>query len=352
MTLITANFSKILKVISSAFLIVICWQQQSIAQQKDTILLYNGQILIGDVKGITLETISVDEIDLKMLSVKLYKIRVLKTFHRFKIQTLNKKVYYGYLKSTDKYGWVEIVSDDGNVIPIPLTDIYFLVLMEKSVFNRMNGAISAGFSYAKSSNIGQLTLSANVKLPARLFNHELAASEIASIDSGKLSRDNENVEYFVSYDLSASWFLAADLQYQRNLELSISRRFLEMIGAGNKLVIKSTWQLLAITGLTFTQEKSTENISRGTLLEVPFMFRFEFYKFRHPDIQMSSSQTGYFGITEAGRIRYSGSTTFSWQLVRYFYLTINPYTNFDSQPPSSASSKFDFGIVVGISYKF
>ena len=124
-----------------------------------------------------------------------------------------------------------------------------------------------------------------------------------------------------------------------------------MTGIGNKLFIKNTWRLLATTGMTFSQEKSTAGVSSGLLFEIPLMFQFNFYQFRHPDIQISSTQTAYFSLSQAGRVRWDGSTTFSWQLIRFFYLNINPYTNYDNQPPGDGS-KFDYGIVVGLSYKF
>jgi hypothetical protein len=82
------------------------------------------------------------------------------------------------------------------------------------------------------------------------------------------------------------------------------------------------------------------------------MFQFNYYQFRHPDIQISSTQTVYFGIDQDGRVRYDGSTNFSWQLIRYFYLNLSPYINFDSRPPAGSGSNFDFGIVFGLSYKF
>jgi oxalate decarboxylase/phosphoglucose isomerase-like protein (cupin superfamily) len=41
------------------------------------------------------------------------------------------------------------------------------------------------------------------------------------------------VQFFNSYDLNTSWFLSAGAQYQRNLELAISRRYLGMLGGGN-----------------------------------------------------------------------------------------------------------------------
>jgi hypothetical protein len=122
-------------------------------------------------------------------------------------------------------------------------------------------------------------------------------------------------------------------------------------GGGNKLFIRKTWRLVAITGMSFSQEKSTADVNSGLLYELPLIFQFNFYKFQHPDITISSAQSGYLSLSQAGRVRWDGSTTFSWQLIRFFYLNINPFTNYDSKPPGNGS-KFDFGIVLGLSYKF
>ncbi len=58
---------------------------------------------------------------------------------------------------------------------------------------------------------------------------------------------------------------------KRNLELSLARRFQEMIGAGNKVLVRNNMELLVTSGLSFNQEKSTEDVKSGVLLEVPIM---------------------------------------------------------------------------------
>jgi hypothetical protein len=287
-----------------------------------------------------------------MLNIKLYKIRRLVIQERFKIETIEKKVYYGIIRSSDKDGWVNIQLDNGTMIPIPITRIYQLTSLDTDFLKRINGNISAGLSFTKSSQIGQINFSASVQFATKLFNYQLSVSTIGSIDSGKYSRDNENAILINAYELNANWFISGAAQYQRNLELSISRRYLFMLGIGNKLIIKNNMRLLATTGITFSQEKSIEGVSSGLLFEIPIMFQFNFYQFQHPDVQISSTQTIYFALGQNGRIRYDGATNFSWQLIRYFYLNLSPYTNFDSQPPAGSSSNFDYGIVFGLSYKF
>jgi len=322
------------------------------AQRTDTVYLYNGQVLIGEVQSGSLGTLYIDDIDMKIVKVKYYKIRRMNISETFKITTIGKQTYYGVLMAAQKPGWGIVQDEAGFVMPLALVDILDLVPLNKEFFKRLVGNLSAGFSYTKSSNIGQLNLSANVGFATKKWEFQLQTSEIGSIDSGKFSRDNESVQLFGAYTLSNNWFLAGALQYQRNLELSIARRYLELMGAGNKLVIRDTWQLYAITGLSVTQEKSTEGVASPTALEIPLMFRFNFYKFQHPDIQISTSWTGYFSLTEKGRFRYDGNTSFSWQLIRYFYLTINPYSSFDTKPPSGTGAEFDFGIAMSLTYKF
>jgi Protein of unknown function, DUF481 len=331
---------------------VCLFSMKSFSQNKDTIILYNGQELIGEIQNADLGAISIDDIDLKMQSVKLFKIKILIIHERFKIETVDKHFFYGTMSTSDKDGWVDVHLSDSAKIPLHITQIFQLISMEDNFFKRLNGNVSAGLSFTKSSNIGQVNFSANIQYSTKLINYQLSLSSIASIDSGKYSRDNENAQLYASYDLNTTWFLTLGGQYQRNLELSISRRYLGLTGVGNKLIIKKNWRLLVISGMSYSQEKSTEGVSSGLLLEIPVVFQFNFYKFRHPDIQISSNQTVYFSLTQGGRIRYDASTSFSWQLIRYFYLNISPYTNFDNQPPAGNNSTFDYGIVFGLSYKF
>ncbi|MDH7460411.1 DUF481 domain-containing protein [Chitinophagaceae bacterium 26-R-25] len=324
----------------------------SSAQQKDSIFLNNGQILIGKIENGSLGEISIDDADLKMLNVKLYKIKRIVTFTRVKIEMVDKRIFYGVLKPSLKLNHAEILLDDSTTMTVHLTEINQLITLEKNFFQRLTGNFSLGFSYAKSSGVGQASISALVQYSTPSFENELSLSSISSIDSSHFSRDQGNVALYSGYNITSTVFAAGMLQYQRNLELSIARRYQEMLGGGMKFFVRENWELQGLTGLAINQEKSTDDGAPSVVtLEIPVMMRFNFFKFRHPDIQISTNQALYFSLTEKGRVRFDGSTNFSWQLIRYFYLKVNPYTNYDSKPPAG-SSNFDYGMTVGISYKF
>jgi len=322
----------------------------ALTQVKDTIVLNNGQVLIGEVKGAQYGEVTIDDVDLKLTHIKQYKIRSLTTNRKFKIETNDKRILIGILKASTKKGCVNILQDTSTAFDAEIMSFNTISSVDQNFFSQLNGSFSTGFSYTKSSKIGQLSLSSNVFYISRYFDYELSANMNGTLDSTGYSRDREDAYFFTAYTFSPTWFAAVNLAYQRNLELSIARRYQQMIGGGNKLMVRQYSQLYAITGLVFNQEKSTGGEHSGLLLEVPIVLRFNFFKYSQPDIQISSSQTVFFGLTQKGRIRYSGNTSFSWQIIRYFYLTINPYTNFDNQ--SSEISDFDFGVSVSVSYRF
>jgi hypothetical protein len=324
----------------------------ALCQQKDSIFLYNGQVLIGDIKDISYGKLSIDDVDLKIISLKSNKIEKIRTIQEFRIETDDKHIYFGRLGRSNRSGWVDIIPKDTASFSIPITDISFMVFLGKRFLRRLSGDVSAGFSYTKSNGIGQLNFSSSAKYATKGFDNELNLSTIGSIDSSKYSRDNENAEFFSNYSLTPSWSISGLLGYQKNIELALKHRYQQLLGAGNKLIVTKNLQLLAISGISISEEKSTDNVYSGGLFEIPAMLRFNYYNFQHPDIQITTSQALYFGITQAGRIRYSGSTDFSWQLIRNFYFKITLFSNFDNMPPAESSSTTDFGMVLSVSYRF
>ena len=118
---------------------ICCFCTPSLCQTRDSIVLYNGETLIGAVQGSNLGSVSIDDIDLKMLNIKLYKIKTLIIHERFKIETIEKQIFYGTLRTSERDGWVDIHLDDGKIIPIHITKIYLLTSLDTDILKRLMG---------------------------------------------------------------------------------------------------------------------------------------------------------------------------------------------------------------------
>jgi len=102
----------------------------------------------------------------------------------------------------------------------------------------------------------------------------------------------------------------------------------------------------------FNQEKSTEDVSTGTLTELYGQLEVNIFKFEHPKINFLFTQTFYYSLSQAGRFRNDGSMSVKYELFKDFNISLEPYNNYDSKPPVEGSHKFDFGIVFSIKYIF
>lgn len=319
----------------------------------DTVVLYNGQVLIGEIKGVKGGMMSIDDEDLGVIRVKLYKIKKARSPRQYRIVTISKEEWYGSLEPAGIAGHIYItLNHQDSAIMLAVENINIMQPLETKFLKRLNGNVSLGFSYTKSSSIGQLNLSSSVTYATKLLENSLSASAMSTIDSGAFSRDNESVEMLSVYNFSPTWVGALILNYQRNLELSIARRFQQTVSAGNKLLVRKNCELLALSGLAFNEERSTSGEDSKLLLEIPVSLRFALYQFNHPNIQLTTTQAGFISLSQKGRIRYSGNITLYIELLNDFYINISSYSSYDSKPPESNSNQFDFGVTFGISYKF
>src|SRR6516225_1112862 len=90
------------------FLVILNSGINAQSKARDTIYLYNGQILIGDIRDANFGEITIDEMDLKMTSIKLYKIKRLVINDRFRIETLDKRFFEGMLGPSEKEGYIDL----------------------------------------------------------------------------------------------------------------------------------------------------------------------------------------------------------------------------------------------------
>ena len=84
-------------------------------------------MLIGTVEGATLGVISIDDNELKIQSIKLYKIKALIIHERFKMETVTKQFFYSRISKSSKDGWINVLTDSGRKFSMPIIGIYQLI---------------------------------------------------------------------------------------------------------------------------------------------------------------------------------------------------------------------------------
>lgn len=324
----------------------------AVAQVKDTLFLFNSEVLIGELKSITLGKVNIDADDIGVVSIKVTKIKTIKAAsHYYRLESIHRAVYFTLIQPDTTPGKIHIRSGD-STLSLPIEDIANLRPFKSLKTALWEGAVSAGYSFTRSSKIGRLNSDLTLKCMTRNFEIDGNYSIIVTQTDTGWTRDNENGGITGYYYISTLWQALAFLNYQRNLELGLARRFQEGLGLSYNLVSTNHVRLRTGTGVVLNQEVNTEGTSTPTQVEIPVVNTFNFFSFRKPEMDLTSTQNLYFSLTSKGRIRHDGQIKLNWKLITDFSLNLTLYDNYDSQPPGENATTLDYGIVFGISYSF
>jgi len=321
-------------------------------EQKDSIIFYREQMILGELLSIDAGRISFDSDDAGVLSIKNYKIKTLSAnIHLYRIRTSDQRLIFGKVHKSVQAGFIR-VEQGSDTVEIPITSVIELERFDTKFGDRLSGKLSAGYNFTKSSDIGRLNIDFSISYQAQTYESTVTASSIMTQAEEDFSRDIESVTSSNVFNLSYRWMVVGLLSYQRNLELGILRRFQEAALLGYNLTTYSNRQLSTGIGVAVNQELTEDNTSSRNLVEVPLVIAFRFYKFQEPNIQIRLDQKVYFGVTESGRIRNDANLAVDWEIISDFTLGISVYSNYDNMASESSTSNFDYGLVFNVGYKF
>lgn len=321
------------------------------AQVKDTLYFYNSSLLVGELLNIKLGRAEFDADGVGIVKIKNKEIKTIRAIlNEFRIETTEGEQLQGYLRSTKDPGIVIIHSLVGSE-EIDVSNITSLTRYGRTWKDGISGNVSAGYTYTKSSKIGRLNFDGSAKYSAPRSEIKLAAGTIVTSDSVEVKRERDDVSLGYNYSFKSLWSAGGGLRYQRNLELGLDRRFQQGLAFGRKLLIRRNQQGVLLTGVAINQELSLEGEERNNT-EIVLQANYELFSFEEPNLSISIVQTGYFSVTDKGRIRYDGNATLNWELISDFNLNLQFYHNYDKKSPETGQPNIDYGFVAGINYKF
>ena len=333
------------------WLLLIILPLSGIAQTKDSLFFKNGDLLIGELKSISLGRVKFDDDNMDVLSIKVTQVKTIRaTSHIYRLETISGDIYYTTLNAGSS-GNIQFKRDTV-LQEVRLEDIGNLVPLKGKTGALLQGNTSIGYSYAKSTGIGQLNSDLNLEYLTRKFDFLFSGSAIVNQSDSTVQLDNATAGLFNSYLFTPIWEASVFFIYQRNLEQGLKRRYQEGLGGGCNFVSTAHMRAKLITGLVFNQEKSIEDVSSPTQVDIPVILNFNFFRFSKPDMTVNIKEDLFLGITKKGRIRQNGQFSINWKIFSDFYVNLKFYHNYDNQPPGQNAEKLDYGSSFGLSYKF
>jgi hypothetical protein len=319
------------------------------AQKKDTLWMRNGTLIIGQLKNLQVGIVQFKATNAGTLNIKRHNIRTMHaTYSEYKMETLDGDMFYGAVTASPHPGYIRMQQTD-----IPLTEVFTLFNFKEGLFKQVQGQVSAGFSFTRSSNVGRLNTDGSFKMENRKYGILPSFTSITSFNANdSISREREAIAIQGSYDVTPFLYPLVMLTYDRNLQLGLNRRFSEGVGLGTKILLSPAMQARVITAVVMNQERYSDGRTSGNLVEIPVGVYFNFFRYTSPNISLYTAQGVYFGVKQNGRIRQEGETRLSWEIISDFDLNITFYNSFDNRPSVADNGNFDLSTLIGVGYTF
>lgn len=318
------------------------------ATPNDTLVMNNGQVLIGKFKNWERGKICFDVSDAGKLNIDYDKVRSFTgSQQKFRIQTNSRKDLYGFIGAKDS-GCIT-VSDTSNLV-LRMKDVVAVLPYKTSLLQPYDAYVSAGYNYSRSNQVGTINLDAGIQYITTNYTINGTATSALTHNSNGLFRNRDNLVLHIFKMVNQRWQFGARMLYQRNRQQQLEARYLTGAGMMYNALFTNSRQFYLFSGLVLAHEKGTDATTQ-TRMEIPLLANLQLYRFHEPEMSLTTTQTVYLGGSGFNRLRHDGELRLSWNITDQFSLTTYVYDNYDSRPLSYLGKNLDFGWVFGIKFE-
>lgn len=305
--------------------------------QNDTIVLSNGNMLVGEIKGLEqgiflMKTRYSD----KDFNIKWHEVEEIRS-SRYFITALNGgKRYTSTINSLkDKKGKVTL--DSGvNSFEEDLRNIIFLDPIGKNRLSRLTVDIDVGLTLTKSNNYKEFTTNISANYAADKWKSSAFFNSVLSRQDNieDLKRIDGNVDFI--YFIPPHWFVNGAVEYLSNDEQKLDSRNTYRAGAGYFFKRTNEVHFGAGLGAAYIFEKYSTDASKKNSSELYAGMEYEIYDIG--DFSVETSIIYYYSLSETGRYRVDLNAFLKYDLPLDFYVKTSLNYDYDSQPVVGASS--------------
>jgi len=314
----------------------------------DLVFLANGDRFTGEIKRLDHGILSLSTNAAGTLSIEWEDIDSLYSVYEFRVEDSEGGKQFGTL-ALSRDDTLQ-VSQPQHVVNVPQVNAVVITPLEASLWEQLDGSISAGVSYTKSNSLLQLNYNVNVRRQTTLRQLELDASSITT--SQEQSDPQRREDLTLTYDrlFKGRWFATTSASVQSNDELGLDLRVQLAPGLGLNLIRTNSSELVTTAGLSGNREWSA---SGGTYnLEAFASVSHSMFRYDSPKLSLSEDFAVYPSLSNSGRVRLELDIDASHEIMKDFTVTLSFYDSYDNDPPNPTAATNDYGLVASMGWTF
>lgn len=327
-------------------------------EQTDVLVMKNGDHVTCEVKGLRSNTlyISVSYI-LNTLSVDWSKVDHVQSKQLFLVRTQDGTVYTGSLSTPKTSGerplQIEILKAPDEKVTLDRQQVVLMNETSSNFWQRLNGHIGTGSTYAKGNESAQYNLNSDINYPQERWSAEATYSSNFTSNSGARASTRNEVGFSAQRLLRwNNWYYSGMTDFLQSSVQGIQLQ--STFGGGIGRMIKNTgstsltvyggfaWQRINYNEATHPSLK--QQVTSGLIGSSLRLFSFD-------RTTLTANATFLPAVSDLGRMHFNLSTSYYVKLFGKLDWNFTLYGNWDNRPPPGFASS-DYGATSGLSLTF
>lgn len=319
--------------------------------QNDVVILDNGDRISGEIKGMSQGQLVLDTDHLGTLNIPWVHIRQITGDETFEVELEDGDMHVGSIEPSEHTGMISVVGQN-QTIDLHKVQVVRMVPIKKSFWKRLDGGVNLGYSFTKSSEVSQFSLSADASARTQRHMTNLTLNSIFTVQQVAETSSRLELTATRTRFLPHNWLVEGAAGIIHNEELGVNARVL--LGGGGGRFLRRTdrnW-VKFVGGLNVIREWPTGVARPDTNLEANLSLDYILFRYSVNSNYFRTGLVIYPGLSQWGRVRAEWTLRLQQTLVGNFGWSLNGYASFDSDPLDSTAATDDWGVVTALGWTF
>ena len=322
------------------------------AQPKtDVVTLANGDRITGEIKELERGRLEFSTDDAGTIYFEWTKIIRVEATRLFEVMTSDGSRFLGSLAAAGDRS-LAVVEGGTAIATLSTEEVTNIIPIGASLWRKIDGSVDAGFTYTQSTGIAQTTWNSNTmyRRPAFLMRLTTSAT-LTQQDDEEESEDRAAVQFSYVRYRGRRWFASGSARFETNDSLGILLRSQGGGLVGVLPVNTNRAQLELGAGAVVNNEDAVET---GTTqnIEALLTLKSSYYSYDFPKTNFDFSVQYYPSLSHWGRQRLQLDAAIKRDIWHDFFVSLNLYDTFDSDPPDPDAERNDVGVVLSVGWSY
>jgi hypothetical protein len=337
-------------IVAAAAVLIITLSPCAVAKT-DVVIFDNGDRLTGEVKSLERGKLRFKTAATDTISIEWDDVATLTSGQNIQVETELGNRFLGTLSKPAR-DRIVVVKTESGAVELNVAEVVFMDPIEKKGIERFDGDITAGYNFAKASEVtqAQLGLELEARSETRIF--ELDVASVASDSEDNESSQRHSLDLAYTRLWPERWFTGVIVGLERNDELGLDLR--TSIGAGGGRYLRQTNStILSLTGgLQLSRENVAGNLEDEDTVEAFATLAWDWFRYDTPELDFSTNLQIIPNLTDTGRVRAELDVSMKWEMIEDLFWQLEFYDSFDSDPVVPGAEENDYGVITSLGWEF